>query len=557
MYVKVTKNSAGKAYYHVVESYWSEGKSRQRTLLSLGKVGAEGEDRLNELATAISKYRETLTATQMAKEISVDQTFILGPLLILEKLFESAGLNEVLDWIVQKHPLLELDLKKTIFTLVACRFVKPGSKLKIFEHWRKALYPELVNSELPLHHLYRALDVMATHKEDVEELLYWRKRDMLSSPTDIVLYDLTTLRFESTVATEGSLRRFGYSKEKRSDCTQVVLGLLLDTSGIPLGFEVYPGNTFEGQTLEGIVEKMKKKFCIRRMIFVADRGLFSKKNLDILRQEQGEFIVGHRLGSMKNVYQEPIYDLTKFSWIIPDSLAVLETTTEAGDRLIVTWSKIRAERDAKTRNDIIEKISKKLASKKKITPKAMVTNRNYLKFVKGLDAGKPELNLAVVEEQSKRDGFFGIVTNVKDLGAQEIVTNYKELWKIEDAFGELKGTLKTRPIFHWTDHRIIGHLTVCFLAYYVEAQITKMLREKNIALGSPAIEEGQTKRRALTMAEALYELNEIRAVPVKIRDRTVWCRTDIAGNAAALFQAVGARIPPKILKTTTNPAGTN
>ena len=249
--------------------------------------------------------------------------------------------------------------------------------------------------------------------------------------------------------------------------------------------------------------------------------------------------------------------ISKFTWIIPDVLAVLETQTEIGDRLIVTWSRVRADRDAKTRADILEKISKKLASKKKITTKALVTNTNYQKFLKGLDGGSPTINLEAVEQESKKDGFFGIVTNVKDLPASDVVTNYKELWKIEDAFGEIKGTLQARPIFHWTDHRIIGHLVVCFLAYYCEAHITQALRKKKITLKSSAIEDRQIKSRALTVAEVLHDLNEIRAVPVTIRGQTFWCRTDITGNSAALFHAVGARIPSKILKTTQNPADTN
>jgi transposase len=464
------------------------------------------------------------------------------------------GVNEVIERILREHPQLGIDLRKILFTIVACRFVKPGSKLKIFEHWRKTLYPELIDPELPLHHLYRTLDILAAHKESIEESLYWRGRDLLSEPTDIVLYDLTTLRFESTKETE-TLRRFGFSKEMRTDCTQVVFGLLLNTEGIPLGFEVYPGNTFEGKTLSGIVDKMRKKFRVRRMIFVADRGLFSAKNLDALREDGGEFIVGHKLGSLKALRQQELYDLTKFRWLIPDEIATFETRTDAGDRLIVTWSRVRAERDAKTRMDIIKKIERKL-SKKNTSSKTFISNHNYQKFVTGLDSGEPMLNVAAIEAAAKKDGFFGIVTNVKTLSAVEIVMNYKELWKIEDAFGEIKGMLKTRPIFHWTDKRITGHLVACFLAYLCEAHVTRLLREKDIPLKSVAIDEGPIKERALTVVEAMRELNEVRAIPVTIRGNRIWCRTDITGNAAALFHAVGAKIPPKILKTTTNPADT-
>lgn len=556
MYLKITKNGAKQAYYHLVESYWLDGKSRQRTLLSLGRVGGDGDEKIDEVIAALSKGRDVLTLTQMAKEISVEETFILGPLLILEKMFERIGINEVIKDVAAKHPQLEVDIRKILFTIIASRFVKPGSKLKIFEHWRKILYPEMIDPAMPLHHLYRTLDVLAEHKEGIEHSLYWRERDLLSEATDIVLYDLTTLRFESTKQTE-ELRRFGFSKEKRSDCTQVVFGLLLNTDGIPLGFEVYPGNTFEGSTLPSMVEKLRKKFRVRRIIFVADRGLFSAKNLETLRADEGEFIVGHKLGTMKKLDQEALYDLDKFQWIIPEELAAYETKTEDGDRLIVTWSRKRAERDAKTRADIIAKIEKKISARKRLTPKAFISNTNYQKFVTGLDKGvAPALNIPAIEAAAKKDGFFGIVTNVKDISARDAVTNYKELWKIEDAFGEIKGTLKARPIFHWTDNRIVGHLVVCFLAYLCEAHITKLLREKNASLKSAAIEKGSIRQRVLTTVESLRELNEVRAVPVKIRGQTIWCRTDITGNAAALFQAVGAPIPAKILKTSSNPAGT-
>ena len=169
----------------------------------------------------------------------------------------------------------------------------------------------------------------------------------------------------------------------------------------------------------------------------------------------------------------------------------------------------------------------------------------------GLDeGGTPGINQDAVAAAALKDGFFGIVTNVKDITARDAVTNYKELWKIEDAFGEIKGTLKARPVFHWTDHRIMGHLVACFLAYLCEAHITKLLREKKLVLKSAAIDEGPIKSRALTVAEALKELNEVRAVPVKIRAQTIWCRTDIAGNAVAILRAVGAQIPAKILKIT-------
>jgi len=487
MFIKATTNSAGQTYYHLVESYRLNGKVKHRTLLSLGKAG---EDRMDELIAALSKHKEILTILEWAKSIEVKDTYILGPLLVLERLFEKSGINDILESITGKHPKLEFDLRGLVFTLAASRFVRPGSKLKVFEHWQKRFYPEMVTQDIGLHQLYRTLDLLAEHKDEIEKALFWRDRDLLNREVDVILYDLTTLRFESTRTDLGALRQFGYSKERRSDCTQVVLGLLVTPEGIPIGFEVYPGNTFEGKTIQDIVATLREKFSI-----------------------------------------------------------VNETKHEE-DRCIITWSRVRAERDRKAREDVLDKIRKKL-SKKKITAKEFVSNTTYQRYVVGLNDNKEfTLNEKAIAQDAMRDGYFGVVTNVMDMDAKEIVENYKTLWIVEDAFGEVKGTLRARPIFHWTDPRIVGHLTLCFIAYYCESLMTKALREKKLMLESRAIDENIIDPRPLTVLEAMRELQEVRAIPVKVRSTTMWVRTDINGNAHKLFSAIGLKPPPKVLRLT-------
>lgn len=546
MFIKTTINSAGQTYYHLVESYRLDGKVKHRTLLSLGKAG---EDRMDELIAALSKHKEILTLLELAKCVDVKDTYILGPLLVLERLFEKSGINHILESITARHPKLEFDLRGLVFTLAAARFVRPGSKLKVFEYWQKRFYPGLVTQDIGLHQLYRTLDLLASHKDEIEKSLFWRDRDLLNREVDVILYDLTTLRFESTRTDLGELRQFGYSKERRSDCTQVVLGLLVTPEGIPIGFEVYPGNTFEGKTITDIVAKLREKFSIRRFIFVGDRGLFSKQNLTALRGENkvGEFIVGMKLAVFKKRHEE-FYDIRRYQWINAD-LAVYETCHEE-DRCVITWSRVRAERDRKAREDVLDKIRKKL-SKKKITAKEFVTNTTYQRYVVGLNDNKEfTLNEKAIAQDALRDGYFGVVTNVLDMDAKEIIENYKTLWIVEDAFGEIKGTLRARPIFHWTDPRIMGHLTLCFIAYYCESLMTKALREKKLMLESPAIDEDAIKPRQITVVEAMRELQEVRAVPVKVRSTTMWVRTDIHGNAHKLFSAIGLKPPPKVLRLT-------
>jgi transposase len=507
-------------------------------------LGRVEDNKLKQLSEALSKHLDTIHILELAKHIDINNAYIYGSLLVLDRLMGSLGISKVISEIANKHEKLTYDLKKVLFTLITSRFVKPVSKLALYDRWIEKFYPVMVDPDIALQHLYRSLDILAGHKEQIEQSLYEYKKDLFSINIDIVLYDLTTLRFESTREDLGKLRKFGYSKEMRTDCTQVVFGLLTDTDGIPLSFEVHPGNTFEGNTLKDIVDKMRKKFSVRRFIFIADRGLFSAQNLNHIRNNQGEFIVGLKMGTLKDQLQHDFYDINRFEFI-SDELAIWETTL-GDDRCIITWSRSRAERDRKTREDILDKIREKL-SKKTSRAKSFVTNRNYQKYLLLQDDAKPMLNQQAIDEQSRKDGFFGIITNVKSMSAKEIVFNYKQLWKIEDSFGELKGSLRSRPVFHWTDERIIGHLVVCFLSYLCEAHMTKTLREQNNNLQSKAITGKIIKTRPLTTAIAMEELNSVLAIPVKIKSQTIWVRTDIPENAQTLLKAMNIRIPPKIL----------
>jgi transposase len=541
MYIRTTKNKRGDAYYHLVESFRQDGKVKQRTLLSLGRVE---DNKLEQLSEALSKHLDTIHVLDLAKHIDINSAYIYGSLMVLDRLMETLGVNSVISEIASKHEKVKFDLKKVLFTLITSRFVKPVSKLALYDRWIEKFYPVMVDHDIALQHIYRSLDIMAGHKEQIEQSLYEYKKDLFSINVDIVLYDLTTLRFESTREDLGELRKFGYSKEMRTDCTQIVFGLLTDTDGIPLSFEVHPGNTFEGNTLKGIVDKMRKKFAVRRFIFIADRGLFSAKNLDHIRNNQGEFIVGLKIGVLQKELQQTFYDISRFEFI-SDELAIWETQY-GEDRCIVTWSKSRADRDRKTRDDILAKIREKLG-KKTSRAKTFVTNSNYQKYLIIKDDATPVLNQQAIDEQARKDGFFGIITNVKNMPAREIVFNYKQLWKIEDSFGELKGSLRSRPVFHWTDDRIIGHLVVCFLTYLCEAHMTKALREQNDKLQSKAITGKIIKTRPLTAVMAMEELNSVLAIPVKIKSQTIWVRTDIPENAQNLLKAMNMRIPPKIL----------
>ena len=165
--------------------YRDQGKVRQRVLLSLGKVG---EDRLDELISTIGRHKNVLTAIKAAKSLNIEDTYILGPLLVLQNVFARFGITTLLDNIVHQHPKLEFNFPRIIFTLIAYRFINPSSKLKVFEHWQDKLYPEILSGKDELHHFYRALDLLSQHKDDIECSLYWHQRDLCNMSVDVVLY---------------------------------------------------------------------------------------------------------------------------------------------------------------------------------------------------------------------------------------------------------------------------------------------------------------------------------------------------------------------------------
>lgn len=537
MFVRVIKNSKGLRYLRIVRSYRKNGKVKQEVLFSLGRLDllqATGE--LDRLVESLSRFALKTSIVDLTKDLSIKRIYYLGAVHFVQKLWEKIGLKKVFAKIESSHLNQTIPLATLTQAMVSSRFIIPSSKRRIHaEIWDK-IYPDLFPiKEISLHWLYRTMDKIYDHQEEIEKALFDRNgdRDLFNQELDLVFYDTTTLYFESADSKKGELRRFGYSKENKVDCTQVVLGLLVDRDGIPVGYELFPGNTYDGKTLVAILAKLKDRYQIKRIIFVADRGMLSGENIDLIKETGFEFIVGMRLWKLPKKEHEAFYDLKKYLWLNREKALAIKDTKHGEDRLILTWSKDRSQRDAKVREDLLESIKQKLLK----TPNArrFITNRGYREFLKGLEEGKPRLNEQAIESSRKKDGFFGVLTNIpkEKMSSEEIYRNYKNLWHIEDAFGEIKGPLKTRPMFHWTDKRIHAHVLICLLAYYIEATITKSLRDKKCSFSAP---------------ELFRALNEVYAVPVKVRGIVAWVRNELEGTAFEGYKILGIKPPERMLK---------
>lgn len=537
MFVRCMKNSNGKRYLRIVENIWNKTKrkSEQKILFTFGRLDKlQATGQIDSITKSLSKFCERIRLVDLSKDVSVEETYIYGSVYVLKKLFERTPLQRIAGNILKSHGQMEISFVDVVFAMIASRFVRPCSKLSLKERWLDRLYPEIIKSDIPLHHLYRSLDLLAEHKDDIQRQMIYpdAQHSLFETPRlEVVFYDTTTLRFESVRTDKGELRRFGYSKEMRTDCTQVILGLMLDREGLPVGYKLFPGSTYEGKTLPVILEQLKKLYQIKRLIFVADRGMVNAKNLDEITSAGFEFIMGMKLWAMKDDEINQILEIKEWDYV-SEKYKVKELE-HANGRLIVTWSQDRALRDARVRDDILKKLQAKLSRENR--PEKLINHYGYGKYLKVVKQGEVAIDDDAIQKESRRDGLFGILTNVskETLPSDEIVRRYKELWKIEDAFGEIKGTMESRPMFHWTDKRIEGHMMICFLAYYLEALVTKLIKEAGCDFSAPA---------------AFDALNQVRAIPVTVRGQTVWVRTKLEGVSAKVMQALKVRIPGDILK---------
>lgn len=492
--------------------------------------------RIDGLVAALGKYATKQTWIDLSKDVSIEQIHHLGAAHVVSRMMERLGLKAMLDRLAAKHPRMKLPWTTIITGMIVSRFIRPCSKRRLkMEQWGR-IYPGILEVDAPpLKSFYRAMDVLWKHREAVEAALFDRggQRDLFNRELDVVFFDLTTLYFESVDADEGELRRFGYSKEHRNDCTQVMLGLLVDREGVPVGYHLFPGNTYEPHSLPTILEKLKGKYNIQRVIVVADRGLITKGNVGELRKAGMDFILGMKLWTMSAGEQASVLDKTQYRCLDKGGDVLIRETTHAGERLVLTWIRTRAERDAALREKVLERLRGQLTPG--ATLKRFVTHKGYRQYLKGLDEGAPALDERAILEAERRDGFFGILTSVavEKMSGADICERYHDLWRVEDAFGEIKGPLETRPMFHWVDSRIQSHVLLCLMAYYMEAVMIREFRKAETDL---------------TMGRWFRELNEVYAVPVDVRGTRAWVRNDIREAAAEGYEIMGLRPPDRLLK---------
>ncbi len=494
MFARIVK-AKGHQYLQVLESYREEGRAKHRVLANLGNVEAlVGSPGLVGLA---EKLLEIAGAPSLRAEDLVETARLGYGHVAYQKLWRRLGIDKLLAGAARGRRI-RFDLGAAVFLMTADRLLSPRSKLAC--HGAQGSYTGL-GPEVDLNHLYRALDVLAEEKENLEEALFAAQRDLFNARVSVALYDVTTFHFESVRA--DGLRDFGFSKACKFNEVQVVLGLLTDEAGRPVGYDLFPGNTFDGKTLLTALDKLKKRFEIKEVIIAADAGINSAENLLAIERAGYRFVVATPLrkapAEVKNAALDPegyhevpggepgealriktIEGRTRIITGKDESGA--RTQTPLATRVVCTWSSKRAEKDRRDRDRLVEKAC---AIEEK-TP--MDDRRGHRRYVKTDGATRAAgLHTARIEADAQWDGYHAIETNDTTLASAQLLDVYRQLWRIEQSFRIMKTTLETRPIFHWTPRRIHGHFVLCFLAFLLERTLEITLREKEIDASPDAI----------------------------------------------------------------------
>ena len=493
-------------------------------------------------------------------EKNVQSSFNVG-YLFLQNIYYKLKLDKICNKIKEQHQF-KFDLNDILSKLIYSRIIFPASKLKTLELSKKFL--EQPNFEYQ--HIERALPVICENMDFIQSELYKNSNEYMKRNNKILYYDCTNYYFE--IEEESGLRQYGKSKENRPNPI-VQMGLFMDGNGIPLAFDITPGNTNEQKTLQPLEEKIIKDFEFSEFVVCTDAGLASKANRKFNNKNNRKFVTTQSIKKLKSHLKNEALDLTK-GWKLPGSnktynISKLRTDeklieeyrdkifykerwiNEDGleQRLIVTYSVKYQEYQKKIRNNQINR-AKKIIDTNSI--KLKKTNSNDSKrFIKTLNVTKDgeladksiySIDQNIIDEEAKYDGLYAVCTNLED-SVEDIIRVNKRRWEIEESFRIMKTDFKSRPIYHSRDEMIKAHFITCFLALIIYRYVEKKLDEKYTA---PEIIETLRDMNMKLENECSYIPNYIRTDLTDDLHDKFGFRTD--------FEIISEKNIKKILKQT-------
>lgn len=594
------KNGRRHAYWALVESYRTASGPRQRVVAWLGKLDEAGRLGVQQTAEAVagseeaemvtSAHRSQPLSRQMRFEFDDDVSAVTprwvevnaagvrvenlrqfgGPWIALH-LIRTLQLDTFLSNVLPEgRELVGWDVSSLI--LIMARLLEPASELFTAEQWYpKTALPDLLGvsqERVDDNRLYRTLDRILPHKEALETHLKNRLGELFDLEYDLLMYDITSTYFEGEAAFP--LAQRGYSRDKRSDCKQVCIGLVVSRCGMPLGYEVFAGNTADVTTVEHIVETMEKRYGRSNRVWVMDRGMVSEDNIDFLREGGRRYIVG----TPKSMLKKFEHELLSEDWTtIRDGLEVKVVpwpgsddpqNTEDADTSPETFILCRSRDRSKKEEAITQRFEKKIEEALiRMTARCEKQKRDPMKVEReiGRLLGKNtraaklfDVKVTKTDEDAARiewskieatrdwatlsSGCYLLRTNVSDWSDEELWKAYIQLTEAEAAFRIHKSDLSIRPIWHQKEERVLAHIFVCFLAYVLWKTLGQLCSRAGL---------GDEPRRVLD------ELSEIRSMDVVLPTRTgpeirTRCVSKPSDHQQILLEKLHIKLPSKIIQ---------
>lgn len=498
MYIKIKKRKQ-KIYLELVESVREGSAVRQIHIASLGNLHSNRENLMRIARSIIKHCGEERFTYENGTLIKASE---YGRTLVCEKLFVESGLEYYLDEKIKKirgkkkYYVSLPHIKAMIFN----RLCAPRSKYSILR-WLEDVHisgieipSEITQDEQKkfAEVFYKNMDFLLPLKEEIENVLYGKVK-LLFDEIEALMYDLTSTYFEGK-GPKG-LSEYGYSRDEKKNNKQIVIAVVM-ANGFPIAHEIFRGNIRDSQTLKKMVDKLKKKYKIKRVIFVSDAGILSKGNTKYLKKIRYEYII-----CAKRRRSEKWWDIFK-GW--EEASKEITTGYENGEkrirwderryknmRIVLCESPDRLNYEREMRESIMREIRKKLErleknvkegklkEEKLIIKKAeKILGRKggewYFKYK--VERGKFEWceNKERIEEEKFIEGKFFLLTNNKSMTAEQLIYAYKDLWKIERGFRTLKDFVRVRPIYHWKPDRVKAHVQICVISLFLE----KLLQHK-------------------------------------------------------------------------------
>lgn len=499
MFVKEVRKTNGAIAIRIVESVRCGNKVVQKTVRTLGqhkdvreveliKKAAEQliveiENNRNPILDifdpadfyAVKRRKARIKESPETESVSVNVEGLKeegryndGIYDVFGSLYEQMNFNDLISETKQ-----DKTWNKTLEACVLARLAQPASKMKTAK-----VLEEQFDIKVSLDHIYRMMDHVARLEDKIKDCVTNRTVTLFKRKVDVLLFDVTTLYFESV--DQDTLRDFGYSKDCKFKQVQVVLALMTTTDGTPISYELFPGNTSESKTLVQVIETLKDRFELEHVVLVADRAMFSEDNLTKMEALKVKYVVASKLRSLKKEIKETILNSStyKLREVCNEAHWINEFEMNNQRRLIVSYSSPRARKDRTDRDHIIENLKKNVKDGKlKITE--IIHNKGVRKFIT-CAKNEATINEDKIIQDAQWDGLHGVITNVQDEYASQLLARYRDLWKIEEAFRFNKHDLKLRPINHWKPRRVRAHIAICYIAFALLSYARLRLKEKKL-----------------------------------------------------------------------------